>query len=112
MNCRSLKTAKNLKLNIPKRPENVTHCFILNGKELPIHYSTTADIFRDVFCDVYLRAFYIFLHFRRGHIVIETPIGMSERQQWEHTIKVTRNSIPKADDPLIQLFEYLARHKW
>ena len=32
-----------------KRYKNVTHCFILNGKELLIHYSTIADIFRDVY---------------------------------------------------------------
>ena len=29
--------------------KNVKHCFILNGKELPIHYSTIADAFYDVF---------------------------------------------------------------
>ena len=57
-----------------KKPlKNVTHGFILNGKELPIHYSTIADVFRDVFCDVYLRSFKV-LHFRRGHVVIEVPI--------------------------------------
>ena len=50
MNCTSLKTAKNLRINIAKNViKNVKHCFILNGKELPIHYSTTTDVFRDVF---------------------------------------------------------------
>ena len=56
-----------------KGHKNVTHCFILNGKELPIHYSTIADVFRDVFTDVYLRSFKV-LHFRRGYVVKETPI--------------------------------------
>ena len=50
-----------------KRHKNVMHCFILNGKELPIHYSTIADIFRDVFRDVYLRSFKV-LHFRSSHV--------------------------------------------
>ena len=27
---------------------NVKHCFILNGKELPIHQLTLADVFCDV----------------------------------------------------------------
>ena len=50
MNCRSLKTAKNLRINITKDVvTNVTHCFILNGKELTVHYSTIADVFCDVF---------------------------------------------------------------
>ena len=66
MNCRSLKTAKNLRINMTK---NVTHCFILNGKELSIHYSTIYD----VFCDVYLQSFKV-SHFHRGHVVIKTPI--------------------------------------
>ena len=67
MNCR-----ENLRINIPKNViKNVKHCFILNEKELPIHCSTIADVFRDVFCDVYLRSFKV-LHFRKGHVVIET----------------------------------------
>ena len=75
MNCRSLKTAENLRINITKIViKNVTHYFILNGKELPIHYSTIADVFRDVFCDFYLRSFMV-LHFRGGHVVIEAPIN-------------------------------------
>ena len=50
MNCRNLKSAKNLRINITKNIiKNVKHCFILNGKELPIHYSTIADAFYDVF---------------------------------------------------------------
>ena len=66
---RGLKTAKNLRINIAENViKNVTHCFILNGKELPSHYSTIGDVFRDVFCDVYLRSFKV-LHFRRGHVV-------------------------------------------
>ena len=32
-----------------------------------------SDVFRDVFCDVYLRSFKV-LHFRRGHVVMEAPI--------------------------------------
>ena len=36
------------------------HCFILNGKALPIHWLTTVDVVRDDFCDVYLRS-YIFV---------------------------------------------------
>ena len=53
-----------------KSHENVMHYFILNGKELPINYSTTADVLRDVF------VMFIFkiLRFRRDHVVIETPI--------------------------------------
>ena len=74
MNCRSLQTAKNLRTNITKNViTNVTHCFIVNGMEFPIHYSKMADIFRDVFCDVYLRSSEV-LKFRRGHAVIEAPI--------------------------------------
>ena len=46
--------------------------FIFNGKELPIHYSTTVD----VFCDVYLQSIKA-LHFRRGHVVTEGPINMT-----------------------------------
>ena len=51
-------------INITKNViKNFTHCFILNGKELPIHYSTISDVFRDVFvmfiCD-HLRS-YIFV---------------------------------------------------
>ena len=46
-----------------KRHKNVTQCFILNGKELPIYHSTIADVFRDFFvmfiCDL-LRS-YIFV---------------------------------------------------
>ena len=50
---------------------NVMHCFTLNEKELPVHYSTIA-----VFCDVYLRSFTgkVLHYFRRGHVVIEAPI--------------------------------------
>ena len=70
MNCRSLKTVKNLRINITK---NVTHCFILNGKELPIHYSTIANVFHGIFCDINLRSFKI-SHFCRGYVVIEVPI--------------------------------------
>ena len=57
-----------------KRHKNVMRCFILNEKELPIYYSTIADVFRDLFCDVYLRSFKV-LHFRSSHVVIETPIN-------------------------------------
>ena len=66
MNYRSLKTTKASE----QTSQNVTHCFILNRKEVPIHYSTIADVFHDVFCDIYLRSSKI-LHFRRGHVVIE-----------------------------------------
>ena len=60
MNCSSLKTAKNFRINITKnvkKKKDATHCFILNGKELHAHYSTIADVFRDAFCDVYLWSF-------------------------------------------------------
>ena len=63
-----------------KRHKKVTHCFILNGKELPIHYSTIADVFRDVFCDVYLQPFKV-LYFRSGHVVIEAPITTVANQK-------------------------------
>ena len=57
-----LPSAKNLRINITKNViKNVTHCFILNGKELSIHYSTTADVFLEVFCDVYLRSFKVYI---------------------------------------------------
>ena len=50
MNCRSLKTARNPRTDITKNAiTNVTHCFIVTGKELPIHYSTIAGVFRDAF---------------------------------------------------------------
>ena len=59
----SLKTAKNLLINITKNVmKNTTHCFIPNGKEFPVHYSTIADVFRDVFRHVYLWSFKV-LHF-------------------------------------------------
>ena len=32
----------------PKNAINVTHCFIINGKELHIHWLTIADVFLDV----------------------------------------------------------------
>ena len=32
--------------------KNLTHCFILNRKELPTHWLTIADVFCDVVCDV------------------------------------------------------------
>ena len=54
------------------------HCFILNGKELPIYYSTMADIFRDVFHDIYLWSFEA-SHFHMGHVVIEVPINISTK---------------------------------
>ena len=53
------------KKNVKK---NVTHCFILIGKELPIHWLTTADLFREV----YLRPLNV-LPFRKGHVVTITP---------------------------------------
>ena len=59
-NCRSLNTAKSLRINIKNAIENVTHCFNLNGRESPSHYSTIVD----TFCDVYLW-FIKVLHFRR-----------------------------------------------
>ena len=68
-----VKTEKNFRINVTK---NVTHRFILNGKELAIHYSTIADVFRDVFCDVYLQSFKV-LHFHGGHVVMEAPISFS-----------------------------------
>ena len=63
-------TAKNLRINITK---NVTHCFILNGKELPIHYQTIADVFRDVFVMLICRLLRSYI-FCKGHVVIEAPI--------------------------------------
>ena len=53
--------------------KNVTHCLILNGKELPIHWLTIADVFCDVFVMFIWRSLNA-LHFRRGHVVIETSI--------------------------------------
>ena len=57
------------------------HCSIVNEKELPIHYSTIADVFHDVFCDVYLRSFKV-LHFLWDHVVIETPIKHTSFSTW------------------------------
>ena len=88
MNCRSLKTAKSLRINITK---NVTLCYILIGKGLPIHYSTIADLFRDVFCDGYLRSFTV-LHFRTGHIVVETPV-ISEYQSVNVSIEANFHTV-------------------
>ena len=56
--------------------KNVMYCFILNGKDLPIHYLTIADMFRDLSCDVYLRSFVVF-HFYGSREVIETPMTKS-----------------------------------
>ena len=55
-----------------EKPQNKHHKNVIKtsrivGKELPVHYSTIADVFRDVFCDVYLRSFKV-LHFRVGHV--------------------------------------------
>ena len=70
MHCESLKTCENFRINITKSViSNITHCFLLNGKELPIHLLTIPDLFRDVFCDVYLRSLQLnVLHFRSGHV--------------------------------------------
>ena len=51
---------KNLRINMTKYIKKVTHCFILNGRELPIHYSTIADLFCEIFRDVYLQSFKVF----------------------------------------------------
>ena len=78
MNCRSLKTAKNLRINIT---ENVIKTsFIVSfsmERNYLFIYSTTPNVFRDVFYDVYLRSFKV-LHFRRGDVVIEAPINFAK----------------------------------
>ena len=53
------------------------HCFILNGKELPIHWLTTVSIFCDIFVMLIQQSLND-LHFRRGHIVIEIPVNNKE----------------------------------
>ena len=93
MNCKSLKTCQNLRINITKHHKNATHCFTLNGKELLIHWLTIADVLRDVFCDVYFRSLNV-LHFRMGHKVIETPlmlIGICYRIKCSFTNKSIAN---------------------
>ena len=77
INCRSLRIAKNLRMDITENVmKNVMYCFILNGKDLPIHYLTIADMFRDLSCDVYLWSFVVF-RFYGSREVIETPMTKS-----------------------------------
>ena len=68
------KISQNFRRNITQIViKNVTHCFILNRKELPTHWLIIASVFCDVVCDVYVQSSNV-SHFRRGHVVIETPI--------------------------------------